>query len=178
MATASSFVFSIGDKVVYPNHGVGVIEQISSRMIGPNLEKFYMLNIKASNLKVTIPASSAGNVGLRRVAKNGEVQKIIDFLGKGGKEGNADWKERYKENCDKMRTGTLMETATVLKTLLALNAEKPLSFRERKMLDRARYLLVSELAMARGCDENEMETMLAKALSKCKLRFPDVISEA
>src|SRR3954468_409885 len=178
MAFAISYVFSIGDKVVYPNHGVGVIEQITNKTVGASVEKFYLLNIKASSLKVMIPASNAGTVGLRRVAKNGEVQKIIDFLAKTGGENNADWKDRYKENCDKMRTGTLLETATVLKGLLALHAVKPLSFRERKMLDRARYLLVSELAMARGVSEDDMETLLTRSLAKSKLKFPDVLSES
>ena len=72
--------FHIGDKVVYPNHGVGVIEQISSRSIGATVEKFYLLNIKASSLKVMVPCNNVGSVGIRRVVRNGEVQKILDFL--------------------------------------------------------------------------------------------------
>jgi CarD family transcriptional regulator len=175
---STEFNFQIGDKVVYPNHGVGIIEQISSRMIGSNVEKFYLLKIKASSLKVMIPFNNVGNVGLRRVVKNGEVQRIIDFLSTGDIDSNADWKDRFKENSDKMRTGTLLETAVVLKSLLFLNQAKPLSFREKKMLDRARYLLVSELAMARNIDEESMEELLAKALSKSKLKFPEITAEA
>jgi CarD family transcriptional regulator len=170
--------FQIGDKVVYPNHGVGIIEQISSRVIGSNVERFYLLKIKASSLKVMIPFNNVNNVGLRRVVKNGEVQKIIDFLSTGDIDSNADWKDRFKENSDKMRTGTLLETAIVLKSLLWLNQTKPLSFREKKMLDRARYLLVSELAMARNIDEDSMEELLSKALSKSKLKFPEITAEA
>jgi CarD family transcriptional regulator len=170
--------FQIGDKVVYPNHGVGVIEQVSSRMLGASMQKFYTLKIKASSLVVTIPAMNADAVGLRKVAKNGEIQKILDYLSKGDYSTTADWKDRYKENCDKMRTGTLMETAMVLKGLLALNQNKPLSFREKKMLERAKYLLVCDLSLAKNCDENEMEDMLAKALAKSKLRFPDVTADA
>jgi CarD family transcriptional regulator len=175
---STEFNFQIGDKVVYPNHGVGIIEQISSRLIGSNVERFYLLKIKASSLKVMIPFNNVGNVGLRRVVKNGEVQKIIDFLGTGDIDSNADWKDRFKENSDKMRTGTLLETAVVLKSLLWLNQTKPLSFREKKMLDRARYLLVSELAMARNIDEDSMEELLSKALSKSKLKFPEITAEA
>ena len=175
---STEFNFQIGDKVVYPNHGVGVIEQISSRLIGSNVERFYLLKIKASSLKVMIPFNNVGNVGLRRVVKNGEVQKIIDFLSTGDIDSNADWKDRFKENSDKMRTGTLLETAVVLKSLLWLNQTKPLSFREKKMLDRARYLLVSELAMARNIDEDSMEELLSKALSKSKLKFPEITAEA
>jgi CarD family transcriptional regulator len=165
--------FHIGDKVVYPNHGVGVIEQISSRSIGATIERFYLLNIKASSLKVMVPCQNAGSVGLRRVVRNGEIQKVLDALSIGENGGNGDWKDRFKENSERMRTGSLLEVASVLKSLIALHQAKPLSFREKKMLERARYLLVSELAMARNCDESQVEEILTTALAKCKLRFPE-----
>ena len=166
--------FHIGDKVVYPNHGVGIIEQISSRTIGASVEKFYLLKIKASSLKVMIPFNNVNSVGLRRVVRNGEIQKILEYLADGDCLSNADWKYRFKENSDRMRTGSLLEVASVLKSLLMLNQSKPLSFREKKMLERARYLLVSELAMAKNCEEHQIEEMLTKALAiKHKLRFPE-----
>jgi CarD family transcriptional regulator len=170
---SSDLNFHIGDKVVYPNHGVGVIEQISSRSIGATIEKFYLLNIKASSLKVMVPCHSVGSVGLRRVIRNGEIQKVLDFLSVNDTGSNGDWKDRFKENSDKMRTGSLLEVAGVLKSLIALHQAKPLSFREKKMLERARYLLVSELAMARNCEENKVEELLTQTLAKCKLRFPE-----
>ena len=169
----SSDGFHIGDKVVYPNHGVGVIEQISSRTIGASVEKFYLLKIKASSLKVMVPFNNVNSVGLRRVVRNGEIQKILDFLTDGECSNNTDWKYRFKENSDRMRTGSLLEVASVLKGLLMLNQSKPLSFREKKMLERARYLLVSELAMAKNCEETQIEDLLNKALSKHNLRFPE-----
>ena len=165
--------FHIGDKVVYPNHGVGIIEQISSRPMGPTVQKFYLLHIKASNLKVMVPCSNAGSVGLRRVVRNGEVQKVLDLLSVNETGSNGDWKDRFKENSDRMRTGSLLEVAGVLKSLIALHQAKPLSFREKKMLERARYLLVSELAMARNCEECKVEELLTLTLAKCKLRFPE-----
>jgi CarD family transcriptional regulator len=165
--------FHIGDKVVYPNHGVGVIEQISSRTIGASVEKFYLLKIKSSSLKVMVPFNNVNNVGLRRVVRNGEIQKILDFLTDGECENNSDWKYRFKENSERMRTGSLLEVASVLKGLLMLNQSKPLSFREKKMLERARYLLVSELTMAKNCEERQVEDLLSKALAKHKLRFPE-----
>ena len=170
---SSDLTFHIGDKVVYPNHGVGIIEQISSRTIGATVEKFYLLKIKASSLKVMVPFHNVNSVGLRRVVKNGEIQKIIDFLTDGECLSNGDWKDRFKENSEKMRTGSLLEVAIVLKGLLFLSQTKPLSFREKKMLERARYLLVSELAMAKNVDEPIVEQMLGKALTKSKLRFPE-----
>ena len=167
-------IFHIGDKVVYPNHGVGIIEQISSRTIGATVEKFYLLKIHASSLKVMIPFHNVNNVGLRRVVRNGEAQKIVDYLSSGECNSAADWKDRFKENSDRMRTGSLLDVAAVLKSLLTLNSSKSLSFREKKMLERARYLLVSEMAISRNCDEPEIEQLLAKALTKCNLRFPEL----
>src|SRR3954468_19121952 len=165
--------FHIGDRVVYPNHGVGVIEQVGSRTLGQQVEKYYLLNIKSSNLKVTVPFHSVGAVGLRRVVRNGEIQKILDYLSDENGDSASDWKDRFKENSERMRTGSLLEVAAVLKSLLVLNQSKPLSFREKKMLERARYLLVSEIAMAKNCEEDEIADMLSKALAKCELRFPE-----
>jgi CarD family transcriptional regulator len=173
-----NLAFQVGDKVVYPNHGVGVIEQISSRTIGPNVQKFYLLKIKASSLKVEVPFNNVEMVGLRPVVKNGEVNKILSFLMDGKCDNHQDWKYRFKENSDKMRTGSLLEVAIVLKSLLLLAKEKPLSFREKKMLDRARYLLVTELAMVKNSEEPEIEDLLNKALAKSKLKFPEVTADA
>jgi CarD family transcriptional regulator, regulator of rRNA transcription len=171
---SSDGVYHIGDKVVYPNHGVGIIEQISSRTIGATVEKFYLLKIHSSSLKVMIPFNNVNSVGLRRVVRNGEAQKIVDYLSSGECNSAADWKDRFKENSDRMRTGTLLDVAAVLKSLLMLNSSKSLSFREKKMLERARYLLVSEMAISRNCDEPEIEQVLTKALIKCNLRFPEL----
>ena len=176
--SSSDLNFHIGDKVVYPNHGVGIIEQISSRSIGSTVEKFYLLHIKASSLKVMVPCQNAGSVGLRRVVRNGEIQKVLELLSIAEGNGNGDWKDRFKENSDRMRTGSLLEVAGVLKSLIALHQAKPLSFREKKMLDRARYLLVTELAMSKNVEEVEIEDMLNKALSKSKLKFPEVTADA
>ncbi|HET9840258.1 MAG TPA: CarD family transcriptional regulator, partial [Candidatus Angelobacter sp.] len=134
--------------------------------------------IKASSLKVEVPFSNVGMVGLRPVVKNGEVNKILNFLVDGKCDNHQDWKFRFKENSDKMRTGSLLEVAVVLKSLLLLAKDKPLSFREKKMLERARYLLVTELAMSRNEEESEIEDMLTKSLAKSKLKFPEVTADA
>ena len=170
--------FHIGDKVVYPNHGVGIVEQISSRTIGTMVQKYYELHIKSSNLKVTIPFSNVEAVGLRKVIKSGDIDQILDILTNSKCENHTDWKFRFKENSEKMRTGSLLEVAYVLKSLLVLNQTKALSFREKKMLERARYLLVSEMAMARNVEEPEMEVLLTRALAKVKLKFPEVTADA
>lgn len=167
-------VFHIGDKVVYPNHGVGIIEQISSRNMGTSVEKFYLLKIATSSLKVMVPFANVDSVGMRPVVRNGEVQKIVDYLASGECINAADWKDRFKENSDRMRTGALSDVAVVLKSLLILGQDKSLSYREKKMLERARYLLVSEIAISRNCEETLIEQALTKALLKCNLRFPEI----
>src|SRR5258708_17379666 len=132
-------VFHIGDKVVYPNHGVGIIEQISSRIMGTTVEKFYLLKIAASSLKVMVPFSNVGNVGMRPVVRNGEVEKIVDYLSSGECINAVDWKDRFKENSDRMRTGSLSDVAAVLKSLLIRCQAKSLPFRVKQMSKRDRH---------------------------------------
>jgi CarD family transcriptional regulator len=164
--------FQIGDKVVYPNQGVGIIEQISTRNLTGQSEMFYLLKLNASSLRVMVPTSSVANVGLRRVAKNSEIGDILAYLQKGRCKSAQDWKGRFKENSEKMRSGSLQQVAEVLKTLIILNQAKPLSFREKKMLDRAWHLMVGEIAMARGLSRETVETQLTKTLGKSNLKAP------
>src|SRR6202165_4039515 len=164
--------YKIGDKVVYPNHGVGIIEQINFGILNGRTEKYYMLKIYASGLKVMVPATNAISVGLRPVIRNGETLKVLGFLEKGKPNSHHDWKHRFKENSERMRTGSLYEVATVLKSLVSLSRTKPLSFRQKKMLERARHLLISELATARNATEQIAEDSISKALGKAKLELP------
>jgi CarD family transcriptional regulator len=163
--------FQIGDKVVYPNQGVGVIEQVSTRNVTGTPEMFYLLKLNASSLRVMVPMSNVANVGLRRVARSRDIGGILDFLKKGRCKTPQDWKGRFKENSEKMRSGSLQQVAEVLKSLLELNQAKPLSFREKRMLDRAWQLLVDEIAMARGTSKTDVEAMLVEAFTKCNLKL-------
>ena len=169
--------YKIGDKVVYPNHGVGLIEQISYGMLNGRTEKYYMLRIVSSGLKVMVPQTNAAAVGLRPVIRSGETEKVMGFLEKGKFNSHHDWKHRFKENSERMRTGSLIEVAAVLKSLVALSRNKPLSFREKKMLERAKYLLVSELATARNTSETNIENALVKYLAKAKLQMPVIMQK-
>src|ERR1700738_3433329 len=99
--------FQIGDKVVYPNQGVGTIENISTRSFGAAFEKFYLLRLGCNSMTVLVPFSHAANIGLRRVTKNREIARILSFLANGWSDNNPDWKARYKENTDKMQSGSL-----------------------------------------------------------------------
>ena len=167
--------FEIGDKVVYPNQGVGTIENISSRSFGAQFEKFYLLRLVYSSMTVMVPFSNVTNIGLRKITKTNEVQRVLAFLAGGKCECSTDWKCRFKENTDKMQSGSLLQVAEVLKSLLILQQEKPLSFREKKMLDRSRHLLVSELSIAKGVPETEAEAHIEKALNKAELTMPAVL---
>jgi CarD family transcriptional regulator len=169
--------YKIGDKVVYPNHGVGIIEQINFGVMNGRTEKYYMLKIYSSGLKVMVPASNAISVGLRPVIRNGETLKVLGFLEKGKPNSHHDWKHRFKENSERMRTGSLIEVAAVLKSLVSLSRTKPLSFREKKMLERAKFLLVSELATARNTSAETMEDALIKSLAKARLQMPSPLEK-
>lgn len=173
-AAAAATTFRLGEKVVYPNHGVGTIEQISSRNISGQPEKFYLLRINASSLTVMVPFASVEHVGLRRIVKQGEVERVLAFLANGICETHSDWKWRFKENSEKMRTGSLLQVAEVMKSLLYLNRTKPLSFREKKMLDRARHLLVGELATVKSLKEPQVESLIDRSLSKANLKLPEL----
>src|SRR3979490_1165425 len=164
--------YKIGDKVVYPNHGVGTIEQINFGVMNGRTEKYYMLKIYSSGLKVMVPASNAISVGLRPVIRNGETLKVLGFLEKGKPNSHHDWKHRFKENSERMRTGSLIEVAAVLKSLVSLSRTKPLSFREKKMLERAKYLLVSEMATSRNTTAESAEAAGPTAPPRAKLPFP------
>jgi len=124
--------FQIGDKVVYPNQGVGTIENISTRSFGSAFEKFYLLRFGCSSMTVLVPFSNAANIGLRRVTKDREISRILSYLATGWGALNPDWKVRFKENTDKMQSGDLLKAAEVFKVLLQLHVDKPLSFREKK----------------------------------------------
>jgi len=167
--------FEVGDKVVYPNQGVGTIENISSRSFGAQFEKFYLLRLVYNSMTVMVPFSNVDSIGLRKVTRNAEITRMLEFLSHGTCRCRGDWKSRFKENSEKMIDGDLLNVAQVLKGLLMLQLEKPLSFREKKMLDRARHMLVTELTIARRLHEEEAVAILQKALAKAHLSLPPVL---
>jgi len=164
--------FQIGDKVVYPNQGVGTIENISTRSFGTAFEKFYLLRFGCNSMTVLVPFSNAANIGLRRVTKDREISRILSFLSNGWTSINPDWKVRFKENTDKMQSGDLLRAAEVLKGLLQIHIDKPLSFREKKMLDRARHMLISEISISRNVPEIHATALLQRSLAKAGLSLP------
>jgi len=166
--------FQIGDKVVYPNQGVGTIENISSRSFGTAYEKFYLLRFGSNSVTVMVPFSNAANIGLRRVTKDREISRVLSYISHGSCDINSDWKARFKDNSEKMLSGNLLKVAEVFKSLLQLQLDKPLSFREKKMLERARHMLLSEISISRNIPEIHATGVLQRSLSKAGLPLPPV----
>ena len=162
--------FRIGQKVVYPNHGIGTIEQIEQKQIGATLLPFYTLRLAANNSLVLVPVPNAIEVGLRVPISSGECELLLKTLADDFSSPANDWKDRFKDFSERMRTGDIFEVANVLKHLTYLSHTKPLSFREQRMLERSRYLVISELAAV--CRQPEcnvtprVEDALARACAK------------
>jgi CarD family transcriptional regulator len=158
--------FRIGDKVVYPNHGVGIIEQVTSRAVDGGIpEQFYLLRIHSNASVVMVPTANVKSVGLRRIIKRGDVEGLFKLLQDDFFEPESDWKGRYKDHSEKMRTGSIFQVAEVLRNLVYLSFKKSLSFREKRMLDRAKQLIVSEVATVRGLNEKSVEDQIDRALA-------------
>ena len=158
--------FQIGDKVVYPNHGIGVVEDILGVQEKTKDSQFYKLKILSNATKVMVPMTNVDGVGLRRVISEKDVDRIFDLLENRKIEQHANWKGRFKDNSDKMRSGSIYDVAGVLKCLSFLSKKKSLSFREKRMLDRARFLIVSEVAEVAGEPQNLVEQKIDIALSR------------
>lgn len=159
--------FKKGEKVVYPAHGVAIIDDIQVRVISGTERRFYMLKILgAEKTTIMIPTENVDAVGLRRVIGKDMVDKIYRILKQRKVEADTQtWNRRYREYTEKIKTGSPLEIAKVLRDLLVLKGDKELSFGERKMLDTARSLLVKELSIAKANSEEkimeELKTIFA-----------------
>ena len=159
--------FAIGDKVIYPNHGLGVVEKIEEKTIVDTTCGFYSLRMNSSATTVLVPVDNVEGVGLRRAIEDTEVKKLFTHLGNGKIDNHQNWKGRFKDNSDKMRTGSIRDEIDVLKSLHFLSQSKNLSFREKRMLDRARFLVVSEISEVTDEPTETIEEKVAKALERC-----------
>src|SRR5215813_9905314 len=162
--------FKIGEKVVYPNHGIGVIEKITTTEIAGTQSSFYLLRLKATESTVMVPVANASEIGLRAPINNSQCEKLLKALSEDFINPPVDWKDRYKEFLERMKTGDIFHVAEVLKNLTYLAQLKPLSFREKRMLERARYLVVSELAIASKNPEPQIAEIVDLALRKACIK--------
>ena len=150
-------MFQIGDRAVYPGHGVGVIEAIETKQISGKELMFYIMRVLDNGMTIMIPRDNAGAVGLRGVIRKLEIPKVLQILRDRDVEiDNQTWNRRYREYMEKINTGSIFEIAEVLRDLYLLRTEKELSFGERKILDTAKNLLVKELAIVRDVKETDI----------------------
>ena len=159
-------VFKVGQKVVYPAQGIGIVEQIESRQINGEQHEFYLLRLHANNSLVMVPTRNAEEIGLRRPLARSKCDELLGVLAADFHTPPKDWKDRFKEFTEAMRTGDPFVVAETLKTLTYLNQIKPLSFREKQMMERARNLIVSELAMVCRKSETVIAPKVDEALQK------------
>jgi CarD family transcriptional regulator len=162
-STSVQITFKIGDKAVYPAHGVGEVTAIENREISGTHQTFYILRILDNGMKIMIPTNNVRQVGLREVIGKDKVAKVFEILRE--KDLSVDtttWNRRYREYMEKIKTGSVFEVAEVLRDLYLLKTDKDLSFCELKLLDTARGLLIKELAVAKNCDEEEVEQEFKK----------------
>ncbi len=159
--------FQVGDKVIYPNHGLGVVERIEEKTILGTTCGFYHLKIVANETMVLVPIANADEVGLRRAITDTDVERLFGRLGDGQIDDHQNWKGRFKDNSDKMRSGSIFDMADVLKSLTFLARSKSLSFREKRMLDRARALIVTEVSDVIREKSVAVEGRVDQALEKC-----------
>jgi CarD family transcriptional regulator len=158
--------FRVGEKVVYPNHGIGVIEKITTTEIAGSQSSFYLLRLKQTDSTVMVPIANASEIGLRSPITSSQCDKLLKILSTDFSSPPMDWKDRYKECLDRMKTGDIFHVAEVLKVLTYLSLSKPLSFREKRMLERARYLVISELSTVCRKNECQVEPLVDEALQK------------
>lgn len=162
--------FKIGQKVIYPNHGVGVIETIEQKQIGADQLSFYTLRISFNNSLVLVPVKNADEVGLRMPISASDCEQLFDYLSEDFTKISCDWKVRFREFSEKVKSGEVFAVADVLKKLTFLSRLKPLSFREQRLYEKAHYLVVSELAAVCRKKECEIEKRVESALDDACLK--------
>ena len=153
-------MFSVGDKVVYPTHGVGRIEAMEEKDIAGQQIKCYILSIIGKDLKIIVPTFNVQKVGLRQIIQEEELDKVFDILREEINNMPPKWNKRYNFNMDKIRTGSIYEIAEVFKNLTRLGRKKELSFGERKMLDSTKELIVMEVAHSKKIGTAQAESLV------------------
>ncbi len=160
-------MFNVGEMAVYPAHGVGLIESIQEREVGGQPRRFYIMRLLDNDMIIMIPTDNASNIGLRTVINRQTVTEIYSILkSRPGRLNQTTWNRRYRDYMDKIKTGSPLRVAEVLRDLTLLKSEKELSFGERKMLDTAKNLLVKELSLVNNKQEEEVEAKLQELLAQ------------
>jgi CarD family transcriptional regulator len=168
-------MFNVGDKIVYPMHGAGTIDSIEEKnILGEN--QFYYVIRMPGEVKVMVPTDRAEQIGVRNVIGKEEAEKVISILGEDETEMSQNWNKRYRDNMEKMKSGSVYEVADVVRNLSFKQKEKGLSTGEKKMLSNAKQILVSELVLAEHASQDEVEELINNKinLSFNEYRAPQV----
>lgn len=153
-------MFEVGDKVVYPHHGAGVVEKVEEKNIEGERKTYFVLSLCKGGLRITVPEESTLNVGLRSVIRRREVKTVFDVLGQEQSQMPSNWNHRYKKNRDKIKSGNVYEVAEVVRNLSIREREKGLSTGEKRMLGQARKILLSEIIYVLNIDDEKASKML------------------
>ena len=159
-------MFRKGDKVIYPHHGAAVIEDLTEREFLGEKKQFFVLRLAYGDLTLMVPVDNTEEVGLRQVVAKRDVKKVLDVLREDESRMPSNWSRRYKTNIEKIRSGDIFQVAEVVRNLSIREAQKGLSAGEKRMLARARQILVSELVFAVGSTEEKAEAMIDKVLEE------------
>ena len=157
-------MFNVGDKIVYPMHGAGTIDAIEEKDILGEKQNYYIIKMPGE-VKVMVPISKASDIGVRSVIDKSEAGKVLEVLEANETEMSNNWNKRYKENMEKMKSGSIYEVADVVRNLSYKQKEKGLSTGEKKMLNNAKQILVSELVLAEHASENEVENLVENKIN-------------
>ncbi len=155
-------MFKAGDKVVYPGHGVAVVEGIMKKEFSGQSNNFYKLRLSDNELVIMVPTSNVEKVGLREIIAGKEVSKVMKILRGASSELPANWNRRQKKYQERIQSGSVFEVAKVFRDLSLLKAHKELSFGEKKVLDNSRNLIANEIAEAKGIARTKAESMIQK----------------
>jgi len=156
--------FKVGDKVVYPMHGAGIIEAIEEREVLGQRQQYYIMKLPMGDMQVMIPLRSVEEVGLREVISPEEVNRVFEVLQGEKTKMSQNWNRRYRANLEKIKSGDIFEVAEVVRNLSIRDKEKGLSTGERRMLESARQILISELVLAQGLPADEVERRIDEIL--------------
>ena len=157
-------MFNIGDKIVYPMHGAGTIDAIEEKNILGEKQNYYIIKMPGE-VKVMVPTDKAEEVGVRNIIGKDEAAKVMSVLGQNETEMSQNWNKRYRDNMDKMKSGDIYEVADVVRNLSFKQKEKGLSTGEKKMLNNAKQILVSELVLAEHAPQEEVEQLVENKIN-------------
>lgn len=158
-------MFNVGDKVVHPLHGAGVIVSIDERAILDEKQSYYTIKMPGE-VKVMVPTAKAEEIGVRSIIDKSSADKVFGILEKDSTEMSMNWNKRYRDNMERMKTGNIYEVADIVRNLTFKQKDKGLSTGEKKMLLNARQILVSELVLAEEKDKNEIEELVDKTIDE------------